>query len=61
MKNYNFELCESKHNSIDRTLEKIDQRIGRVENRFLALITGIVLNLLGVVGTLIILISRSAH
>jgi len=30
-----------------------------VENRFLALITGILLNLLSVVGTLIILLTKS--
>jgi len=59
MTDYNFELCEARHQGLGESLREIKGRLSKVENRFLALITGILLNLLGVVGTLIILLTKS--
>jgi len=46
---FNFELCQERHERIGRRLEKL-------ENRFLTLISGIALTLITVVVNLIILI-----
>lgn len=57
--NYNAELCEERHKYIGIGFERIDMRLKKVENRFLAIMTALVLNLLGVVGTLAVLLLRT--
>lgn len=66
MNEYNQGLCEERHHTIDKAfgyfkdeIGKHDMRIKKVENRFLAIMTALVLNLLGVVGTLAVLLLRS--
>jgi len=49
---YNPKNCEERHHFINKGFEKMDIRLKKVENRFLAIMTILVVNLLGVIGTL---------
>jgi len=55
---YNYELCEERHGNITEAFQRQGERIGKVENRFLAIMTILVVNLLGIVGTLAVLLLR---
>ena len=46
MQEFNFGLCEERHESIDR-------RLGKLENRFMALIVLLLMNLGGIITVLI--------
>ena len=45
---YISKLCDERHTHIDQTLGGLDERIKKVENRFIAILTALCLNLLGV-------------
>jgi len=59
---YNQRLCEERHRHIEEKFQtmgdNINNRLDKLENRFLAIITTLVFNLLGVIVTVIILILR---
>ena len=46
MQDFNFSLCEERH-------ESIDKRLGKLENRFMALIILLLMNLGGIIAVLI--------
>jgi len=50
---YNHDLCEERHRYVDKEFVDMDGRIRKVENRFLAIITALVLNLVGVITLLL--------
>lgn len=52
---YNKELCDERHVRLDKWCIKLEVRMKVVENRFLALVTLLIANLLGVIATLVIL------
>ena len=56
---FNSELCTERHDYIKTTFNKTDARLKKVENRFLAIMTALALNLFGVVLTLIIILVRT--
>ena len=55
---YNANWCADKHKHIDEELGKCDKRLSKVENRFLAMITILIMNLLGIIGTLSIILIK---
>ena len=48
-KEFNHALCEERHEKIGQWEIKMDKRMKSVENRFLAIMTALVLNLTGVI------------
>lgn len=58
MTDYNHDLCEERHGFIATEFAKHDGRIKKVENRFLAIITTLTLNLVGVIAILLITLSK---
>ena len=46
---FNHDLCEERHDFIEKKFDKHDKRIKKAENRFLTILTMLVMNLLGVV------------
>ncbi len=59
MTDYNFKLCEAKHNMSDKEIDHMDKRILKLENRFLAILSVLVANLCsGLVGLGILLSSK---
>lgn len=56
---FNPRLCENRHEHIGRAFERLDARMIKIENRFLAIITILIMNLLGVAGTLLVLLVRA--
>lgn len=59
MNEYNYALCEERHEKISKEFDNMDTRIKKVENRFIAIMTALILNLLGVVATLSVMISQA--
>jgi len=57
---YNFKLCEERHEDIKEAFKKMDSRMHKVENRFLIILTALIVNLLGVVSSLVILLFKMA-
>ena len=55
---FNKELCDEKHGTLNEWCNKLEIRVKSVENRFLAMVTLLVFNLLGVAGTLLILLAK---
>ena len=55
MDEFNSELCTERHKFIVDAFDKTDGRLKKVENRFLAIMTALILNLLGVIGVLLTL------
>jgi len=49
---FNSELCKERHKFINKGFDKMDTRLKKVENRFFAIMTVLVINLFGVIGTL---------
>lgn len=58
MTDYNYDLCEERHGFITAEFAKHDWRIKKVENRFLAIITTLTLNLVGVIAILVINLTK---
>ena len=56
---FNSELCTERHGFITTEFAKTVARLKKVENRFLAIMTALVLNLLGVVVTLLVILSQA--
>jgi len=56
---FNSELCTERHGFITTEFARTDVRLKKVENRFLAIMTALVLNLLGVVATLLVILSQA--
>ncbi len=55
---YIRELCDERHGTLDKWCNKVEARLKAVENRFLAMLTLLIANLLGVATTLLILLNR---
>ena len=55
---YNKELCDERHHFITKGFEKMDIRLKKVENRFLAIITTVLLTLVGVIINLIVILTQ---
>jgi hypothetical protein len=53
---FNKDLCEERHKHLQEWCEEIEIKIQKVSNRFLMLLTGLCLNLIGVIATLAILL-----
>ena len=56
MSDYNEKNCDERHAHIDNWCQNMETKIRKVENRFLALISMLSLNLVGVIVTLIVLL-----
>ena len=52
-KQYNHDLCEERHKGVD----KMDARLKKVENRFIAIMTILIANLIGVICTMGVLLA----
>ena len=50
---FNFKLCQERHDKLDKWCADMEQRMRTVSNRFIILLTGICLNLVGVIAILI--------
>ena len=46
---YNYQLCEERHEYLAQWSEEIKNRMGKIENRFLMIMTTLSLNLIGVI------------
>ena len=57
-KQFNPELCHERHEFITREFGDMDIRIKKVENRFLAIMTTLVINLIGIICTLGLLLIK---
>lgn len=53
--NYNWELCQSRHEAIGKDMDELKSGLNKVNNRFIVLLTMLSMNLLGVVATLAIM------
>ena len=51
---FNKELCEERHEYLKDWSEGMEKRMQKVSNRFIVLLTGICLNLIGVIILLVI-------
>ena len=51
---YNFKLCEERHDMIEDFLKNVTRRLEKVENRFIIFLSLLTLNLIGVIATLTI-------
>lgn len=58
MEGYNWELCQDRHRKIEKAEAKVDKRLKKVENRWVVLLTIMVITLLTVVGNLVVLLTR---
>ena len=56
---FNFELCQERHENIDEDLKEMKKGIKSVNNRFLVFLTMLALTLVGVAANLIIVITRA--
>ena len=55
---YNYELCQERHTYLKNWCEDMEDKVGKVSNRFIIMLTGLCLNLVGVVILLIIQLSK---
>ncbi len=55
---YNHKLCEERHERIDEVFKNTIRRLEKVENRFILFLTLLITNLLGVCGTLFVLLTK---
>ncbi len=46
---YNHDLCEERHEYLSKWVKEIKDRMGKLENRFLMIMTTLSLNLVGVI------------
>ncbi len=53
---FNYKLCEERHEYLKVWCDDMDKRMQTVSNRFIAMLTGLALNLVGVIGVMIILL-----
>ena len=58
MDEFNTELCTERHEYIEKSFDSFDKRLKKVENRFLALITLLIGNLIGVIAVLGVLLIK---
>lgn len=58
-KQFNYDLCEERHGFIKGAFGDMNNRIKKVENRFLVIMTTLVINLLGVICTLGVLLTHA--
>jgi len=58
MQEFNFELCQERHENIDEDIKEMKLGLKSVNNRFLIFMTGLALNLLGVAATLAVLLTK---
>ena len=56
---FNFELCQERHENIDEDMKEMKRGLKSVNNRFLIFLTMLALSLIGVAANLVILIMRS--
>ena len=52
--NFNKDLCEERHRFITGEFENMNNRLKKVENRFLVIMTTLSLTLIGVIANLLI-------
>ena len=52
MSEYNQELCEDRHKRIPKEFKEMKDRLKKVENRFIAIMTVLIANLIGVICTM---------
>ena len=50
---FNKKLCDERHDFIVTSFEKISSRLDRVEDRFLVIMTTLVITLVGVIANLV--------
>lgn len=55
---YNAEWCKERHENIEKAFKYLDGRLKKVENRFLAMITILIMNLVGVIASLAVLVLK---
>ena len=55
---YNHELCQERHTYLKNWCEDMENQVRKVSNRFIIMLTGLCLNLVGVVILLIIQLSK---
>lgn len=55
---FNYDLCEERHERIEKDMADRNRRLEKVENRFIVLLTLLVFNLLGVLGTLFVQLTK---
>ena len=48
-KQYNHDLCEERHEFIPKEFTEVKARLKKVENRFIAIMTVLITNLIGVI------------
>ena len=46
---YNHELCQERHTYLKKWCKDMEDRVSKVNNRFIIMLTGLCLNLVGVV------------
>ncbi len=56
--NFNYNLCEERHERIDDSMKVLFRGLEKVSNRFILFLTLLSLNLLGVIGILFSLLYR---
>jgi len=56
---FNFELCQERHENIDEDMKEMKKGLKSVNNRFLIFLTMLALTLVGVAANLIIVVMRA--
>ena len=56
---FNFELCQERHESIDEDIKEMKRGLKSVNNRFLVFLTMLALTFLGVAANLVIVVMRA--
>ena len=51
---YNYQLCKERHQQLGEWCKGVEDKIDKLENRFLAMITTLLLNFVGVIVLLIL-------
>lgn len=59
MENYNWQLCQERHEDIKIEEADVSKRLKKVENRWVVVLTIMVITLATVVGNLIVLLTRT--
>lgn len=49
-KEYNYALCEERHETIKTESTEMFDRLKKIENRFLVIVTLLIANLMGIIG-----------
>ena len=56
---YNYKLCEERHHYLKNWCEDVEGRLQKVSNRFIIMLTGLTLNLAGVIILLIFQLAKN--